>query len=175
MHSAKSLCLILLMGCCDMSFMVPVGNFVQNNMVYRPVSVVDTPGTGTITNSSNAYDSDKSTFGTWAGPNGSTNYSIFTFTNVAQTKSNSINVLFDDAGGSGGLANPVTFGISLDAGVTYPYSIAIDADILYPSPTNKTLNLPDYIVISNIRMKVNPSYIQLTFGNSIHVYDIWIQ
>lgn len=164
------------MGCCDMSFTLPVGNFIQApGTIIRPTSVVDTPGTGTITNSSNAYDTDNSTFGRWVPVDQNipaTSYSVFAFSSGIATFNRRIyllsatpffNIHFHD--------NPV-ISISLDNGANYTLS-CIGTDGATPGLTS--LALPDGITISLIKVKAyNQSPTTGTSGTS-DIYSIYIQ
>jgi len=177
MHLAKGLLVILLTGCCDMSFTVPVGNYVPTTLLYRPTSVVDTPDGGTITNSSNAYDVDRGSYAYYKTvTGGGAPESTFSFAIVATVTGKTIYYNFD----CDSTSSAITAWVSTDSGSTFPLVVQF---IMNPSPfvtvpdsVNRTIsiNLPASTLLTTVKTRV---LVQTSTGGDAHIrlYDIYIQ
>jgi hypothetical protein len=155
-----------------MSFTLPVGNFTNLGALYRPASVADTPGAGTITNSAKAYDGDVTSFGTWASTASGTVYSVYTFsgaTVITNTK------LFARVGAN--LGRGIGLAMSIDGGATYPYSTCLSGNSDGLMIDVVSIVIPNITVISNVKAKiiVSPHVDHIVVPTTGYVYDIYIQ
>ena len=148
-------------------FTLPVGNFVQTTSVFRPSSVVDTPGSGTITTSANAYDGDPGTFGFWTSASNSIYGCVgATVLNGKKLYCLSLNSTIQDEG-------VVTLYLSVDNGATYLYQTTIPKTL-----SVCTITIPDFTTISNVKIKiVAPNFIIGATGYQTYayIYDLYIQ
>ena len=160
-----------------MSFTLPVGNFQSSalaNALVRPSGVVDTVGTGTITNSNLAFDTSKTTYGLWTAIVPENTYSIFVFSASGTTLNKSVYILW-----SSDLFYPNWYGgmsMSIDNGVTYPYGVSVH--FTSNSPVISSIIIPDGTAYSNIKLNVGPQHTaHAGLGSQIdtRVYDIYIQ
>ena len=178
MQFGKGLLLIFLTGCCDMSFTLPVGNFQPPATgVVRPSSVVDTVSGGTITNSSNAYDGDKSTYAYYKTvTSGGAPESTFSFATVVTVTGKTIYYNFD----CDSTSSTITAWVSTDNGSTFPLVVQF---IMNPSPfvtppdsVNRTIsiNLPASTLLTAVKTRV---LVTTSVGGDSHIrlYDIYIQ
>ena len=179
MHFAKGLCLIFLMGCCEMTFTVPVGHFASNSTLQRPTANTTTlTGTGTVTNAANAYDSDPATFavvfsGIGAGNQAKVEYKTFP---VFTTGGNTIFVKMDGTGNGG------TIKLSTDGGTTFPYNFSLSSRIqggmvVYDLQTVQ-ISILDGLPSANIRVLVTCDPGSIPVGGeetTFNIYDIYIQ
>jgi hypothetical protein len=163
-----------------MSFTLPVGNFQPVgtvNAIIRPTSVVDTVATGTITNSSNAYDTDQTSYGVWTGIIPSSGPILTYSTASGSTLGKSVYAIM-----SANSSYPVWAGyirISIDNGVTYPYAAGnYFPQVLTPVASTYSCSIPDGILYTNIKIQtamIN-GHGQPTGGSTdLRVYDIYIQ
>jgi hypothetical protein len=137
-------------------FTTPLVGFTNVSYI-RPTSVIDTPGAGTITSSSYAYDADNSTLAQWfvylpATP--LTTYSVYSFTGSTVLVGKSLYIYFytiylnDNIGGS--------FYLSVDGGLTYPLSVSVPLD---RGVIDKLISIaiPNGTTLSLIKVKATPT------------------
>ena len=157
-------------------FTIPVGMFSSGSNLIRPTSVVDTPGPGSIVNSSKAYDGDPNSFasfnGAVASPGPYTTYSVFSFSSpssFSMYKALNVRCSWDGVATSGA----GRFDVSIDAGATY--APGNDFAILgwSTSPANRSIyNIPSGTIFSNIRVRL---YMGSTYPvGSLLLYDIFV-
>lgn len=167
------------MGCCEMSFTIPVGNFASSSTLKRPTANTTTlTGTGAVTNASSAYDDNPSSFaivdsGIGSGNQAKVEYKTFP---VFTTSGNTIFVQMDGSGNGG------TIKLSTDGGATYPYNFPLSSRIsggmvVYNNQIAQ-LSLLNGLPSANIRILVTCDPGSLPLGNEqtvFNIYDIYIQ
>jgi hypothetical protein len=151
-----------------MSFTAPIGGFINTNVQYRPSSVVDTAGTGTITNSSNVYSASPSDFGTWSSSVSGTTYSVFSLVGATVLINPTVYVRGVKTGAD---EAPAGFQVSTDGGSTYPYSQPFGGSVQTVSVATSGTT-----TVANIKIKVYTSYsTPFHAGGACDVYDAYVQ
>ena len=159
-------------------FTIPVGNFKRVATGYRPsANSVSTTPIGSVSDVTNAYDSDPSTYSYASSSTGTTEtiYSGFTSV-VASSAILDMNIF---AVVNGAVSPNITIDISYNGGSSYDFSVpitwypfgpnvwvtsGIDRDVLWA--------IPDNINLASVKIKVKTGV--STSAGSIMIYDIVI-
>jgi len=159
-------------------FTVPIGFFGSSTNVIRPNSVVDTPGSGTITNSSSAYDANPSSYADFlshtAYPNTPTTYSIYSFAAGPSTRAGqTFNINGFSVGGNND--NGSTVSISYDSGATYTTLTTLSTIGGLPGAFGPYgFPVVPSIPLANIKVKIAMSYF-FSDPTEVYIYDMYIQ